>query len=76
MNHCDSLIHILGYNLLFTGMYGLAVDNLIQVEVVTADGKARIINSCKRSDLFWAIRGGGGGSFGVVTKAWYKIHKK
>jgi Berberine and berberine like len=38
------------------------------VEIVTADGMVRTANACTNADLFWAIKGGGGGSFGVVTK--------
>jgi FAD/FMN-containing dehydrogenase len=48
--------------------YGLAAAGLLEAEVVTADGKIRIANACSNPDLFWALKGGGGGSFGVVTK--------
>ena len=48
--------------------YGLAAAGLLEAEVVTADGKIRIANACTNPDLFWALKGGGGGSFGVVTK--------
>ncbi|KAE8246507.1 hypothetical protein A4X13_0g5757 [Tilletia indica] len=54
--------------------YGLAVDNILQFKVVTADGRFRIANKCQNSDLFWALRGGGGGTFGVVTEVTYKVH--
>jgi FAD/FMN-containing dehydrogenase len=38
-------------------VYGLGVDNVIEMEVVTADGKLIIANECTNTDLFWAIRG-------------------
>ncbi|KDQ07936.1 hypothetical protein BOTBODRAFT_192090 [Botryobasidium botryosum FD-172 SS1] len=53
--------------------YGLGVDNIIQFSAVTADGETKIINECQNSDLFWAMRGGGGG-FAVTTSVTYKIH--
>ena len=52
----------------FTTSYGLMVDNAVEFEVVTADGVLRVINECNDPDLFWAMRGGGGGSFAVLTK--------
>ena len=42
--------------------------SLLEAEIVTADGRVRIVNACRDPDLFWAIKGGGGGTFGVVTK--------
>jgi FAD/FMN-containing dehydrogenase len=48
--------------------FGVAAASLLEAEVVTADGEIRIANACQNSDLFWALRGGGGGTFGVVTK--------
>ncbi len=52
----------------FSKRYGLAAAGLLEAEIVTADGAARIANACTNPDLFWAIKGGGGGSFGVVTR--------
>eukprot|EP00026_Physarum_polycephalum_P005899 Phypoly_transcript_05938.p1 GENE.Phypoly_transcript_05938~~Phypoly_transcript_05938.p1 ORF type:complete len:363 (+),score=46.79 Phypoly_transcript_05938:750-1838(+) len=54
--------------------YGLGVDNVLQYEVVTAQGLHLIVNECQYPDLFWALRGGGGGTFAVVISATYKIH--
>lgn len=53
--------------------YGLAVDNLVSAEIVTADGAVRMVNAEQEPDLFWAIRGGGG-NFGVVTRFDYQLH--
>ncbi|HKX75832.1 MAG TPA: FAD-binding oxidoreductase [Acidimicrobiia bacterium] len=52
---------------------GLTIDNLLGAEIVTADGAIRQIDHERDSDLFWAIRGGGG-SFGVVTELEYRLH--
>lgn len=41
----------------------------VEIKVVTPDGQLRIANQCQNSDLFWALRGGGGGTFGVVLEA-------
>ena len=53
--------------------YGLSCDNLVSVEMVTADGQIRTVNANEHADLFWAIRGGGG-NFGVVTWFEYRLH--
>lgn len=52
----------------FSKNYGLAAAALLEAEIVTADGSVEIVNAGKKPDLFWALKGGGGGSFGVVTK--------
>ncbi len=52
----------------FSKNYGTAAAGLLEAEIVTADGVARISNACTNPDLFWGIKGGGGGSLGVVTK--------
>jgi len=55
--------------------HGLTVDNILSARVVTARDQAAIIASATQNqDLFWAIRGGGGGNFGVVTQFTYKLH--
>ncbi len=53
--------------------FGQAGASLLEAEVVTADGDVRIANSCTNPDLFWALKGGGGG-FGVVTRATVRTH--
>lgn len=52
----------------FSKGFGTAAAHLLEAEVVTADGKVRTVNACKDPDLFWALKGGGGGSWGVVTR--------
>jgi FAD/FMN-containing dehydrogenase len=58
----------------FSKRFGLAAAGLIEAEVVTADGAIRIANACSNQDLFWALKGGGGGSFGVVTRLTLRTH--
>src|ERR1700677_3805858 len=57
----------------FSKYYGLAAAGLLEAEVVTADGKIRIANACTNSDLFWGLKGGGGGSLGVVSKVTLRV---
>ncbi|MFZ0213832.1 MAG: FAD-binding oxidoreductase [Candidatus Acidiferrales bacterium] len=59
----------------FSKHYGTAAANLLEAEVVTADGKIRIANACTNPDLFWALKGGGGGSFGAVSKVTLRMHE-
>jgi FAD/FMN-containing dehydrogenase len=58
----------------FSKHYGTAAASLLEAEVVTADGQIRIANACTNSDLFWALKGGGGGTFGVISKMTLKLH--
>ena len=54
--------------------YGLAAASLLEAEIVTSDGAVRIANACTNADLFWALKGGGGGSFGIVTRTTLRTH--
>ncbi|KAI9364857.1 hypothetical protein DFJ73DRAFT_808347 [Zopfochytrium polystomum] len=61
----------------FGPLYGLGAENVLQFTIVTADGIARTLNNAStgdEADLFWAARGGGGGSWGVVTEVVFKAH--
>jgi FAD/FMN-containing dehydrogenase len=55
------------------GQYGLACDNLLAADIVTAEGELRTVSRDQNADLFWAIRGGSG-NFGVVTSFVYQLH--
>jgi FAD/FMN-containing dehydrogenase len=59
----------------FSKGYGLAASHLLEAEIVTADGEIRVANNFQNADLFWAIKGGGGGTFGVVTRLTLKTHE-
>jgi hypothetical protein len=59
----------------YSKAYGTAAASLLEAEVVTADGVVRIANSCMHPDLFWALKGGGGGSFGIVTRLTLRTHE-
>ena len=52
----------------------VGVDNVLEFTIVTADGCHVVANAYKNQDLFWALRGGGGGTWGVVTSVSYKTH--
>jgi len=56
----------------FDGFTG--VDNVLEMKIVTADGNHITANPYNNADLFWALRGGGGGTWGVVTSVSYKTH--
>jgi FAD/FMN-containing dehydrogenase len=59
----------------FSKNYGTAAASLLEAEIVTADGVVRIANACINADLFWALKGGGGGTFGVVTRLTLRTHE-
>ena len=53
--------------------HGLTIDNLLSVDIVTANGQFRRASESENSDLFWAVRGGGG-NFGIVTSFEFRLH--
>jgi FAD/FMN-containing dehydrogenase len=59
----------------FSRRFGTAASGLLEAEVVTADGTIRIANACTNSDLYWALKGGGGGSWGVITRVTLRTHE-
>ncbi|EAW22098.1 FAD/FMN-containing protein [Aspergillus fischeri NRRL 181] len=58
----------------FAHYYGLAADNVLEMSIVSADGRHRVINAYSDPEYFWAVRGGGGSAWGVVTSVTYKTH--
>ncbi|KAM3553744.1 hypothetical protein ARSEF4850_006774 [Beauveria asiatica] len=57
------------------GTYGLAADNTLQVQVVTASGKHLVASPTQNADLFWALNGGGGGNYGIVLSVTTRAHR-
>ncbi|KAL6711010.1 hypothetical protein ACN47E_006885 [Coniothyrium glycines] len=57
-----------------TGLYGTGADNVLSYEAVTADGEFVVANSTSNTELFWALRGGGGSTFAVATSVTVKAH--
>ena len=67
--------HALGGGMGLVGRaFGLASDNILAAQIVTADGKLSTVDSKSDPDLLWALRGGGGGNFGVVTNLKFRVH--
>lgn len=54
--------------------YGTAGASLLEAEIVTADGKVRVVNHAQEPELYWALKGGGGGTFGAVTRLTLATH--
>jgi FAD/FMN-containing dehydrogenase len=59
----------------FSKRYGMAAASLLEAEVVTADGAVRIANVHADPELFWGLKGGGGGSLGVITRVTLRTHE-
>ena len=57
----------------FSKHYGTAASGLLEAEVVTADGKIQTANACTNPDLFWALKGGGGGTFAAISKLTLRV---
>lgn len=53
----------------------MGVDNLLEMDIVTADGQLQTISECSNPDLFFAVRGGGGGTWGIATSVTYRAHE-
>lgn len=67
--------HALGGGFGLSGrQFGLLSDNLVAATVVTADGRTRRADPSTESDVFWALRGGGGGNFGLVSELMFVVH--
>ncbi|CEL10887.1 hypothetical protein ASPCAL13994 [Aspergillus calidoustus] len=62
-----------GVSTVLAPLRGLAADQVLQFEVVSADGTPVVANQYQNSDLFWALRGGGGGTFGIVTSVTMRV---
>ena len=58
----------------FSKTYGMAATSLLEAEIVTADGAVRTANTRTNPELFWGIKGGGGGSLGVMTRLTLRTH--
>jgi FAD/FMN-containing dehydrogenase len=59
----------------FSKGFGIAAASLLEAEIVTADGQIRVVNAVREPELFWALKGGGGGTFGIVTRLTLKTHE-
>ncbi|KAK9760844.1 hypothetical protein K7432_014726 [Basidiobolus ranarum] len=58
---------------LFSRKYGMVSDNVLEIQIVNPSGQLLVANTNQNSDLFWALRGGGQGSFGIVTSFKFKL---
>ena len=58
----------------FSKTFGTAAASLLEAEIVTAEGEIRVVNPVQEPDLFWALKGGGGGTFGVITRLTLATH--
>ncbi|SPO03146.1 related to isoamyl alcohol oxidase [Cephalotrichum gorgonifer] len=76
---CESVGYAGGYiagggHTPMSGLYGMAADHVMSLEVVTADGRFVTASNTSNPDLFWALRGGGGGTYGIVTSVVIRVH--
>lgn len=54
---------------------GLGVDNILEAQIVLADGSLKVINENQNPDLYWALRGGGGSTWGIIVSLTLRLHK-
>ncbi|KAJ5978032.1 hypothetical protein N7501_001374 [Penicillium viridicatum] len=62
-----------GGHSILSPVYGLGIDRVLEFKIVTPDGVYRTANEFQNADLFWALRGGGGGTFGVVLESTHRV---
>ncbi|OCK96418.1 FAD-binding domain-containing protein [Cenococcum geophilum 1.58] len=62
-----------GGHSILSPVYGLGIDRVLEFTIITPDGVLRTANACQNRNLFWALRGGGGGTFGVVLSSTHKV---
>ncbi|KAK7979869.1 serine/threonine-protein phosphatase 2B catalytic subunit [Apiospora arundinis] len=65
-----------GGHSILSPVYGLGADRVVEFQIVTPDGVSRTASACENPDLFWALRGGGGGTFGVVLSATHRVEPR
>ncbi|KAH6629722.1 hypothetical protein C7974DRAFT_192464 [Boeremia exigua] len=61
---------------LLSSQFGLGIDRVLEYKIVTPDGVYRTANQCQNKELYWALRGGGGGTFGVVIESTSKVEPR
>lgn len=59
----------------FSKKFGTGAAGVLEAEIITADGIIRTVNACQNQDLFWALKGGGGGTYGIVSKITLQTHE-
>jgi hypothetical protein len=64
-----------GHSIFWSNTFGLTADSVVGFEVVTTDGKLRTVSECSNTDLFWALRGGGGGTYAIVVSTTFKTYE-
>jgi FAD/FMN-containing dehydrogenase len=55
--------------------FGTVAGSLLEAQIVTADGRTRLVNAANEPELFWALKGGGGGTYGVITRLTLATHE-
>lgn len=65
-----------GGHSVLSNVYGLGADRVVQFKLVTPEGELRIANKCQNTDLFWALRGGGGGTYGLIIESTHMVESR